>query len=492
MFGAGLNKVAGDSCWRDLTCMQYHYETQMLPNPISYYLHQMPSFAHMLQVLTSHAFELVVPFFLFMGRRMCILHGALQIAFQVVQILSGNLAFLNWLAIVPSIACFDDATIGFLFPSDKEPIKDQVYPLEPGKDERSPPAVPSVLIEQVERTRQQSWRNRSRLQQEAEVVTRDMHWFLSGETAKRPPEICLQSREQPEELGSRVLVSPTVDPVPVDSRPSSYWTRSSRWDLLGLAQELALQSAARASAWTTQARERRRVSQNQQMNEERSYYQALGVAVSRDQSGFKLRPYVNIAVGILIVYLSIPLLLNRLMSPQVSETIFSPLRIVNTYTTFSRVTKVRTEIILQGTSHPNHDDPSAVWEEYEFKCKPGDLKRSPCFLSPFQYRLDWLMWYAALQTYEQNEWVIHLAGKLLAAGNGTSPLLQFNPFMGKQPPRWIRGEQFIYKFSRIGGKHANEGKWWHRKRIGPYFPPVNVNGLKMFFRDRSWPHPPEP
>ncbi|XP_069503361.1 lipase maturation factor 1 isoform X4 [Ambystoma mexicanum] len=347
----GLNKVAGDSCWRDLTCMQYHYETQMLPNPISYYLHQMPSFAHMLQVLTSHAFELVVPFFLFMGRRMCILHGALQIAFQVVQILSGNLAFLNWLAIVPSIACFDDATIGFLFPSDKEPIKDQVYPLEPGKDERSPPAVPS---------------------------------------------------------------------------------------------------------------------------------------------GFKLRPYVNIAVGILIVYLSIPLLLNRLMSPQVSETIFSPLRIVNTYTTFSRVTKVRTEIILQGTSHPNHDDPSAVWEEYEFKCKPGDLKRSPCFLSPFQYRLDWLMWYAALQTYEQNEWVIHLAGKLLAAGNGTSPLLQFNPFMGKQPPRWIRGEQFIYKFSRIGGKHANEGKWWHRKRIGPYFPPVNVNGLKMFFRDRSWPHPPEP
>lgn len=43
MLGAGLIKVRGDACWRDLTCMQYHYETQPVPNPISPFFHATPS-----------------------------------------------------------------------------------------------------------------------------------------------------------------------------------------------------------------------------------------------------------------------------------------------------------------------------------------------------------------------------------------------------------------------------------------------------------------
>ena len=60
------------------------------------------------------------------------------------------------------------------------------------------------------------------------------------------------------------------------------------------------------------------------------------------------------------------------------------------------VTKERTEVIYQGT----YDDPSnrkAVWEEYEFKCKPGTIKRRPCLISPYHYRLDWLLWFSAFQ-----------------------------------------------------------------------------------------------
>lgn len=41
----------------------------------------------------------------------------LCLALQVVLIVSGNLSFLNWLTIVPSLACFDDASLGFLFQS---------------------------------------------------------------------------------------------------------------------------------------------------------------------------------------------------------------------------------------------------------------------------------------------------------------------------------------------------------------------------------------
>ena len=63
----------------------------------------------------------------------------------------------------------------------------------------------------------------------------------------------------------------------------------------------------------------------------------------------------------------------------------------------SSVTKTRTEVILQGTNSLDPSSPSAVWEEYEFKCKPGNVTRIPCLISPYHYRLDWLMWFAAFQ-----------------------------------------------------------------------------------------------
>ena len=61
------------------------------------------------------------------------------------------------------------------------------------------------------------------------------------------------------------------------------------------------------------------------------------------------------------------------------------------------VTKERTEIILQGTSNKTFYGSDVIWEEYEFKCKPGNVSRRPCLISPYHYRLDWLMWFAAFQ-----------------------------------------------------------------------------------------------
>jgi hypothetical protein len=42
MIGAGMIKIRGDQCWRDLTCMNYHYQTQPVPNPFSIYFHNTP------------------------------------------------------------------------------------------------------------------------------------------------------------------------------------------------------------------------------------------------------------------------------------------------------------------------------------------------------------------------------------------------------------------------------------------------------------------
>ena len=106
--GAGLIKIRGDSCWRDLTCLYYHYETQPIPNPLSPYFHFMPKWFHQLGVLWNHFIELIVPFFVFYPRVARYIAGILMISFQVILILSGNLSFLNWITIVPCIACFDD------------------------------------------------------------------------------------------------------------------------------------------------------------------------------------------------------------------------------------------------------------------------------------------------------------------------------------------------------------------------------------------------
>lgn len=205
--------------------------------------------------------------------------------------------------------------------------------------------------------------------------------------------------------------------------------------------------------------------------------------------GRRVRQKVNLALGVLIAWLSIPVVVNLLSPKQVMNSSFNALRIVNTYGAFGSITKERTEVILQGTASPNASAPEAVWEDYEFKCKPGDLRRRPCLISPYHHRLDWLMWFAAFQTYEQHEWVIHLAGKLLANDAEALSLLALNPFADRAPPRWVRGEHYKYKFSRPGGPHAADGKWWIRKRLGPYFPPLSLQDLKDYFRSREWPFP---
>src|SRR5207244_2366277 len=64
-FGAGLIKLRGDECWRDLTCLYYHHETQPMPNPLSWYFHHLPKPLHKAEVLGNHFAQLVAPWFLF-------------------------------------------------------------------------------------------------------------------------------------------------------------------------------------------------------------------------------------------------------------------------------------------------------------------------------------------------------------------------------------------------------------------------------------------
>jgi hypothetical protein len=108
MLGAGLIKIRGDSCWRDLSCLDFHFETQPIPNALSPLFHALPHWVHAGGVAFNHVAELVLPLCLLGPRALRWLAGLGMITFQLVLILSGNLSFLNWLTIVPLLASFDD------------------------------------------------------------------------------------------------------------------------------------------------------------------------------------------------------------------------------------------------------------------------------------------------------------------------------------------------------------------------------------------------
>jgi len=109
MFGAGLIKLRGDSCWRDLTCLDYHYETQPMPNPLSWYFHWQPQWIHKLCVLGNHFTELVVPFGYFAPMPVSGVAGALTLFFHGWLFASGNFAFLGFLTMVISLGTIGDA-----------------------------------------------------------------------------------------------------------------------------------------------------------------------------------------------------------------------------------------------------------------------------------------------------------------------------------------------------------------------------------------------
>lgn len=108
MLGAGLIKLRGDACWADLTCLDWHFETQPIPNPLSPLFHALPGPVLAGGVLFNHVVEVVLPWFAFGPRRLRLVAAFAMAAFQIVLIASGNLAFLNWLTLVPILACLDD------------------------------------------------------------------------------------------------------------------------------------------------------------------------------------------------------------------------------------------------------------------------------------------------------------------------------------------------------------------------------------------------
>lgn len=110
-FGAGLIKLRGDPCWRNLTCLHYHHETQPLPNPLSLYFHHLPGSVHKLEVIGNFAAQLVIPWGLFFPQPIAGISGALIILTQLWLFISGNYSWLNLLTMVLAVSSFTNAQL---------------------------------------------------------------------------------------------------------------------------------------------------------------------------------------------------------------------------------------------------------------------------------------------------------------------------------------------------------------------------------------------
>jgi len=139
-----------------------------------------------------------------------------------------------------------------------------------------------------------------------------------------------------------------------------------------------------------------------------------------------------------------------------------PLYLVNGYGLFAVMTKKRQEIILEGSMD------GVQWKAYEFNYKPGDPMLRPRFVEPHQPRLDWQMWFAALETYQSNTWYVSFCYRLLEGSPAVLSLLKNNPFPD-QPPRYLRARLFDYHFTDLATK-AKQGSWWWREYSEEYCP----------------------
>jgi hypothetical protein len=313
-FGAGLIKMRGDRCWRDLTCLVYHHETQPMPNPLSWHFHRLSPRLHTVETLANHVTQLVVVFGLFLPQPLAGGAAAIMAITQGYLLISGNFAWLNALTLVLALSVLDGRWLAAVLPVD------------------------------------------------------------------RPAD----------------LSSPT---------------------------------------WST---------------------------------------VVSVVLTLLVAGLSVGPVRNMLSPDQRMNTSFDPLRLVNSYGAFGSVTRVRRELVVEATDDPG-PGPATGWREYEFKGKPGDVHRRPPQWAPYHLRLDWLMWFVALDPGYGRPWLATFLGALLEADPATLRLLRSAP-LGSQRPAAVRVLLYRYRFT-TRAERRESGAWWHRDLERQLVPPVAAGEL---------------
>jgi hypothetical protein len=173
-----------------------------------------------------------------------------------------------------------------------------------------------------------------------------------------------------------------------------------------------------------------------------------------------------------------------MMSPrQIMNTSFDPLDVVNTYGAFGGVGRERLSVVFEGSPTDVGDGPE-VWTEYPYRALPVAVDERPPQVAPYQPRLDWQLWFAAMSTPRRYPWTVHLAWKLLHADPGVLGLFRSDPFPDA-PPRRVRAVLYRYTFAPPGNA---EGTWWRREKLGLWLPSLSIDDprLLQILRTYGW------
>jgi lipase maturation factor 1 len=184
----------------------------------------------------------------------------------------------------------------------------------------------------------------------------------------------------------------------------------------------------------------------------RSVFSAVGLWVS----AFVLT-WVFYSIAAQLVWMIFP----RFPLPTSPVSELEPFRIANQYGLFAVMTRGRYEIEFQGSND------GKTWTPYPFLYKPQDPREAPSIFAPYQPRFDWNLWFASLDNWQQNRFVVYAEERLLAGSPGVMELFAGNPFPGA-PPQQVRSVVWQYWFSDRAEK--NQGLWWRRELIGLYAP----------------------
>ena len=179
---------------------------------------------------------------------------------------------------------------------------------------------------------------------------------------------------------------------------------------------------------------------------------------------------VSIALWTMVLFLSaaeIASTAGKLPAPvgQAAQQI-AQFGLVNHYGLFAIMTTKRLEIQIEGSPDGEH------WEPYLFPYKPGPLSRRPAWVEPYQPRLDWQMWFAALGNARENPWFIRMMVGLLRGSKPIAALFQVTPFEGATP-KFVRATIYEYHFT-TWDERRKTGNYWKSEIKGLYFPPVGL------------------
>lgn len=144
----------------------------------------------------------------------------------------------------------------------------------------------------------------------------------------------------------------------------------------------------------------------------------------------------------------------------------APLRTVNSYGLFAVMTTTRRELVIEGSADGIH------WKPYTFRWKPGSIDHPLPIVAPYQPRLDWQMWFAALGRIETTPWLQALLLNLLEANPHVLALFEANPFPDS-PPKSIRILADTYTFTDPLERELT-GALWKSEPAAIHCPPVSL------------------